>query len=70
MKIKSGFALLDVLGKDGRLFKAVEKGQHFKVVIEGELDAVAGNHDGESREYTVLVEKVTARPVTKGDVTS
>lgn len=67
MKISSGFALIDV--KDGRN----ELAKHFKsrprlgpcpeklrvpVTITGYIDAVWGDDDGESREFSVTVESV------------
>ena len=57
-KIKSQFALLDVLGKDGTLNKRVEKGEKVSVVIRGTITGVAGHHDGTSREYEVEVDRV------------
>ena len=57
--IVSGFAVLDVLGPDGALFEKHEgKDAETKVVIHGRIVGVWSDHDGESREYHVEVERV------------
>ena len=59
MKLQSTYALLDV--KRGRvgLNKLMDKSERVRVTIEGEIDAVYGDDDGESQEFTVDVSRVT-----------
>jgi hypothetical protein len=61
LKIKSNFALLDVLSKSERklLHRQLEK-QHggIPIVITGRLVSAWGKHDGISQEYEVKVDSV------------
>ena len=57
--IKSEYAILDVLGRDGELYRRVRgDGAEIPVVIRGKIVRVFGDHDGVSREYDVEVESV------------
>ena len=58
-KIKSGFAILDVLSPKERisLHKRLRDGP-ISVTIKGRIIDVHGHHDGSSQEYEVEVETV------------
>ena len=56
LRIKSVFALLDVLSKrDGELYRRIGDGEKIEVVVRGRIANGFGNHDGESREYEIDV---------------
>lgn len=65
MKIKSTFAILDVLDGREELKKHFDESHHYPkkpetipVVIYGEIDAIHGHDDGVSREFSVEVTAV------------
>ena len=59
LRIRSGFAILDVLSaRDGELYRRVAAGEDIPVVVRGRLVNIHGNHDGESREYQIDVASV------------
>lgn len=61
MKIKSEFAVLDVLGKDEDLYyRYAASDARTRVTIHGHIVGIWGDHDGKSREYHVEVDKVHA----------
>jgi hypothetical protein len=62
LKIKSDFALLDVLGSGAALQRALAKRGGVPVVIKGRVTAAWGNHDGTSQEYQMLVQSVEVEP--------
>jgi hypothetical protein len=65
VKIKSGFAILDVLSEKERfaLHKRLEASP-IGVIIHGRIIGVHGHHDGTSQEYEVEVDKVDTHEVT------
>ena len=58
LKIKSEFALLDVLGSGASLQRALAKRGGVPVTIKGRITSVWGNHDGTSQEYQMMVQFV------------
>lgn len=63
MKIKSTFALLDVLVGRSWLNKRIPKGSHdmtepVRVIIHGSITGRWGDFDGTSQDFTVDVERV------------
>ena len=57
--ISSNFALLDVMRGRKALATQIKKGRTFRVQIDMEIEAVHGNDDGVSIEFSGTVEKVT-----------
>jgi hypothetical protein len=58
LKIKSEFALLDVLGSGASLQRALTKRGGVPVTIKGRITAIWGSHDGTSQEYQMLVQSI------------